>query len=37
MQIFQVIQGFVERYRCMHVLPMRILSLRDFDKKEVKY
>lgn len=37
MQIFQSIQGFTERYRCMHILPMRILSLREFDKKEVKY
>jgi hypothetical protein len=21
----------------MHILPMRVLSLRDFDKKEIKY
>jgi hypothetical protein len=32
-----MIQGFVQRYKCMHILPMRILSLREFDKKEVRY
>ena len=33
MKIFQLIQGFVDRHKCTNILPMRILSLRDFDRK----
>ena len=37
-QAFQIIQSLVERHKCIHILPMRIIEMKEFrDREYQKY